>query len=124
MTNKIRVNVNVSAVVPDTHTYAMACQENLDINDYANQMIVQGFVQTHKDNPAHRLAIVKLSPPHTSTPAVQSQSGDILQAFDTFSEGFVVSSSIDPSTTYYTYIVTIQGPTAVNPTIKVVSNIS
>lgn len=124
MTNKIQVSAVVSAVVPGTRTYAMACEENLDVNDYANQVIVQRFVQTHKDNPAHRLAIVELSPPHTGSPAAQAQSGNILQVFDTFNDGFGLSSSVDPSATYHNYIVTIQGPTAVNPTIKVVSNIS
>jgi hypothetical protein len=124
MTNKIQVSAVVSAVVPGTRTYAMACEENLDVNDYANQVIVQRFVHTHKDDTLYRLAIVELSQPHTGSPVAQVQSGDILQAFDTFSAGFMLSSSIDQTKTYHTYIVTIQGPAAVNPTIKVVSNIS
>ena len=124
MTNKIQVSAVVSAVVPGTRTYAMACEENLDVNDYANQVIVQRFVHTHKDDTLYRLAIVELSQPHTGSPVAQVQSGDILQAFDAFSAGFRLSSSIDQTKTYHTYIVTIQGPAAVNPTIKVVSNIS
>lgn len=124
MTNKIQVSAVVSAVVPGTRTYAMACEDNLDVNDYANQVIVQRFVHTHKDNSAHRFAIVELSQPHSGSPTAQLQTGYILQAFDTFNSGFALSSYIDQTKTYHTYIVTIQGPTAVNPTIKVVSNIS
>ena len=120
MTNKLDVSVTVRAEVPGTRTFAVACvNDNLDMDVYENHILVQGFVRDRMDDPAYRLSVVELSPPHPGYPVEQTQSGGLLQAFDTFNNGSL--NQIETDRTYNVYFVTFQSIEAKNPTIKVVT---
>lgn len=126
MTVKLNVSTKVSAEVPGTRTFAFACEESLDLSVYANQVTVQQFLQTRKDTPLHKYAIVEMltgsGTQHAGSDGV-SLNCTLLQAFDTFTDGNL-SSSLDGGVSYNVYIVTLQSPDALNPTIKVVSVVS
>ena len=125
MTVKLNVSTQVSAEVPGTRTFAFACNELLDVSVYSNQVTVQQFLQTRKDTPSYKYAIVEMlngsGNQHAGGNGV-SLNCTLLQAFDTFADG-ILSSSLD-SGVYNVYIVTLQSPNAFNPTIKVVSVVS
>lgn len=116
MTTILTVSLPVTVDVPGASTYAVACKEVLDLNDYANQVIVQQFVQTKRDVLAYAHSVVELQP----TGVAQTVSGVLLQAFDDFDNTFP-SSNLSASEGYTVYVVTYQSPDAKNPTIKVVS---
>lgn len=123
MTEKLDVSVTVRAEVPGTRTFAVACEQDLSMADYENQLVVQRFVRDHMDDPAYRLSVVEMSPPHTGDNTMQQLRCSLLQAFSTFSDTHPQREAIDNSKTYPVYVVTFQSIDAKNPTIKVVSKI-
>lgn len=119
-TREIRVSIDVNATVANTRTYALACKTEIDLADYANQVIVQKFFQQYKDNASYRLALVELKDPAGelhSGDGSRSMSGTIIQVFESFGSGTITSDF----STYTVYVITFQSPDARNPTIKVVS---
>lgn len=118
MTTILTVSLPVTSYVLGTRTYAVACKEVLDLNDYANQVIVQQFVQPKRDDLVFAHSVVELEP--TGIVGNQTVSGVLLQAFDTFDDT-VPSPNLSMSEVYTVYVVTYQSPDARNPTIKVVS---
>lgn len=116
MTTILTVSLPVTSYVLGTRTYAVACKEVLDLNDYANQVIVQQFVQPKRDDPVFAHSVVEL------VGDVSSLSGVLLQAFDTF-DNTNPSPNLSMSEVYTVYVVTYQSPDARNPTIKVVSKL-
>ena len=122
MTSQIDVSVDVTAEVPDSRTFTLACKETLDVNDYANQMIVQNFCQQYKDDTNYRFAVVELKyngNTHTGNNISLPMSGTLYQIFDSFNSGTLTN---DDFSTYTVYAITYQSPDARNPTIKVVSS--
>lgn len=117
MTTILNVSLPVTVNVLGARTYAMACKEVLDLNDYANQVIVQQFVQPKRDDPVFAHSVVELLP--AAFVGTQTVSGVLLQGFDTF--GDITPSPNIPDNSYTVYVVTFQSPDAKNPTIKVVS---
>lgn len=127
MTTKLNVSTKVSAEVPGTRTFAFACNELLDVSVYANQVTVQQFLQTRKDTSLYKYAIVEM----LNGSGTQHAGGNsvllnctLLQAFDTFADNTSLSASLNSGDSYNVYIVTLQSPNALNPTIKVVSVVS
>ena len=110
MTNKLEVSVDVNAEFSNTRTFAVACEQILNVDEYENQMVVQQFVQARMDNPVYRLSVVELSPP---------QQTNLLQVFSTFDDD--TRYAVTDGATYTVYFVTFQSIDANNPTIKVVS---
>lgn len=127
MTTKLNVSTKVSAEVPGTRTFAFACNELLDVSVYANQVTVQQFLQTRKDTSLYKYAIVEMlngsGTQHAGGNSV-SLNCTLLQAFDTFVDNTPLSASLNQGDSYNVYIVTLQSPNALNPTIKVVSVVS
>lgn len=118
MTTILTVSLPVTVDVSGASTYAVACKQVLDLNDYANQVIVQQFVQPKRDVTAFAHSVVKLRP----TDDAQTVSGVLLQAFDTF-DNTNPSPNLSTNEDYTVYVVTYQSPDAKNPTIKVVSKL-
>lgn len=122
MTSQINVDVHVTAVVPNSRTFALACIERLDVNDYANQMSLQNFCQQYKDDTNYRFAVVELKyngNTHTGNNISLPMSGTLYQIFDSFNSVKLIN---DNFSTYTVYVITYQSPDARNPTIKVVSS--
>lgn len=120
MTTILTVSLSVTVDVSGASTYAVACKQALDLNDYANQVIVQQFVQTKRDDPVYAHSVVELRPTGVASVGTQTVSGVLLQAFDNFQEN-TLSPNLSMSEGYTVYVVTYQSPDAKNPTIKVVS---
>lgn len=118
MTTILNVSLPVTVNVLGARTYAMACKEVLDLNDYANQVIVQQFVQPKRDDPVFAHSVVELVG-DVSVDIPSTLRGVLLQGFTTF--GDITPSPNLPDSSYTVYVVTYQSPDATNPTIKVVS---
>lgn len=121
MTTILTVSLSVTVDVSGASTYAVACKQALDLNDYANQVIVQQFVQPKRDDPVYAHSVVKLTrPTDVASVGTQTVSGVLLQAFNNFQQN-TLSPNLSMSEGYTVYVVTYQSPDAKNPTIKVVS---
>lgn len=126
--DSIQVTVDIQADVPHSRSYAVAFHTFYDLNEYTNVMDIQTFVLQNKDSSYMKWSIVELSTSanvlrrHPGGSTEVQMNGVLLQAFQDLSSPQL--SIIDHANTYYVYIVTIQGPSAVNQTIKVTSYIT